>query len=315
MNLQRFVTEVLETIGGVVIPLEYGLCEVLLPDPYREIFHDRTEYLLAFDFEVAQENPGAEFVTFGSYILDRAIDIVMEHTVSTIRYGISGALTVSNPEQKIRQYLNMNTENIKIISTRKVMGVWAAFCFRIGYVSDERVEEIREIWIDLLTGKCASIMEKKKSSIFYETSPLYHYPLPCALDFPTAFSRAYEEITACIEDRQEAHLQKHELERELYRIEEYYTELEKENQKSLERRGINDERKQTLQKKGQALLLDKQKQRREMIDKYSIKTDTGLDYGILYFIPLLEYRAMITNRNHSQEQVLYYNPILKCFSG
>ena len=314
MDLQRFVTDVFETLGGMVIPLEYGLCQVLIPENYKETFQGKSEYLLAFDYEVAQENQSAEFVTFGSFILDKVIGIVIENTVSTIRYGIlPSGLTLSNPQRKIEQYLNANPKNIKITNSRTVMGLWTAFCFRIGYTSEERMEEICEIWIDMVTGNRAEKMEKLKSSVFFESSPSYSFPLACIPDYLATFKTAYNEVVAISEKRNMIYISKHEMDSELLRIDEYYEELIKENQKRMERRGNTEERIETLKAKEQALELDRKKQLSEMIDKYRVKTDITLDYSITYLIPRLEYKILIKNHSQGMDKILYYNFITKEF--
>jgi hypothetical protein len=245
--------------------------------------------------------------------LIKVIETVTANAVSTLRYGIPSGLTLSNPQPKIGQHFNTNPGNIEISGSRTVMGLWSAFCFRIGYTSEERVEEIREIWIDLLTGKRAAEMEKLKSSIFYESTPSYQFPLAGIPDFPAAFSEAYKEAEVTARSNNMVYLHKHEMESELQRIDEYYDELEKENQKSMERRGVNEERMETLKAKGRTLLLDRKKQRSEMIDKFSIKTDIALDYGITYLIPRLEYHVLIKDHSQSVEKILYYNFITKGF--
>lgn len=86
MQLQQFVTETVENLGGMVMPVEYALCHVLIPETYASYFQNKTEHKLSFDFEVAQENPDSEFVTFGSYVLEQLLAIVRDkakndHTV------------------------------------------------------------------------------------------------------------------------------------------------------------------------------------------------------------------------------------------
>lgn len=41
MQLQQFVTETIEELGGVVIPVEYALCQVLIPKNYASFFKTR----------------------------------------------------------------------------------------------------------------------------------------------------------------------------------------------------------------------------------------------------------------------------------
>ena len=97
MQLQSFVTEVIESLGGVVIPVEYALCQVLVPDSYKEYFQNKTELELAFDFEVFEENPQSEFVTFGSYVLDQVLLLANQKAMSTLRFAEVLQLKLANP--------------------------------------------------------------------------------------------------------------------------------------------------------------------------------------------------------------------------
>jgi hypothetical protein len=71
VNPRSFVTAYLERAGAVLEEAGYELLEVLLPEGLP--FKDQEELLLAFDYEVAQENPKAIFVTYGSLFLDRRV--------------------------------------------------------------------------------------------------------------------------------------------------------------------------------------------------------------------------------------------------
>lgn len=312
MDLQNFVTEVIETMGGAVVPLEYALCHVLIPDSFSEIFHGKSEVTLAFDFEVAQENPESEFITFGSNTLDNIIDIVDKNAISTIRFGVIDRLSLSNPEEKISKFLNARNRNdIKITAERPIMGIWAVFSFRISYTSDMQVNEIQDIWVDLLTGKVSPNMKKNEVSVFYEMNSLYNYPIPVLIDIHAAFSTAYRHVVSESEKNKESKMRRQEFQNEIDRIRVYYTDLENENLKRMLRKGTTDEKKQELISKGAALELEKEKQQLELEDKYRIKVDISLCNGIIYAIPQLEYHVLVSFRNLEDEKVIYYNPVLK----
>lgn len=311
MELQRFVTKVIEELGGVVIPVEYALCKALVPDEYEEYFQGKTEAVLCFDFEVAQENPEAEFVTFGSHLLDKLIEITYKKTISSLRYGVVDRLSLSNPMDKIKRFLGLERADVEISSERPVMGMWAVFTFRVGYVSDERVEEVRGIWADLLTGEPSPYMGQ--AQVFYETKPLYNYPVPVDINIPHAFENAFRQVRAEAQSQERKHGRKEDLEREIQRIKDYYEDLEEENHKKMDRKGISEERIQELVSKGKSLELEREKQIREMEDKYTIKVDIALDHGVVYAIPGIEYRAVISFRGAKEERILYYNPVVKSF--
>jgi len=115
MNLQNFVLQVIEIIGGDIDRLEYALCYVILPDEYIDMFEGKSEMLLAFDIEVAQENPDSEFVTFGSYILDKIIEIANKKAICTTRYIAVDNLILGKAQEKLKNFLNIDRGILEIL--------------------------------------------------------------------------------------------------------------------------------------------------------------------------------------------------------
>lgn len=311
MELQQFVTEVIEAAGGLVIPVEYALCQVLVPEKYKNIFQGREELVLAFDFETAQENPEAEFVTFGSYLLDQLIQLARSKAVCILRYGIVDRLMLFNPEEKIRRYINAERAEVKVLEERPVMGMWIAFVFRIGYISDERTEEVRKLWIDLITGEPSPGMER--INVFYEEKPLYIYPVPETLEVNDAFQKAYGQVKDEAAAKAQKLAEENMLDKEIERITDYYEDLQEENKRRMERKGISEERIAELVSKGKALIVERDRQIKEMAEKYMVNTEILLEHGIIYAIPRMEYRVRISRRGEMEELKLYYNPLLKEF--
>lgn len=313
MQLQKFVTDVIEGLGGVVIPVEYALCQVLIPEEYRSFFQGKTALELAFDFEVAQENPQSEFVTFGSYILEQVLIIANQKAVNTLRFAEVERLTLANPIKKITQFLKDENGKVTIIDESIVMGVWAVFQLHIALVSDEKVEKAEQIWVNLITGEISELMNEEQNRIIYKSAAMYHYPIPTNLNMDKAYHTAYQHALASIETQQKQRHQDQQLQKELYRIESYYKELLVENERRAMRKGLKDEKLQEIEEKSKAIELEKDKQVQEMKQKYHAKIEIVLDHGILYFVPLLQFNIDIQFRSEHKERTLYYNPITKQF--
>ncbi|WP_078429199.1 hypothetical protein [Alkalihalobacterium alkalinitrilicum] len=311
MQLQQFVTEIIEEIGGFVEPIEYALCNVLIPEDYISHFQNRAEICLAFDFEVAQENPEAEFVTFGSYILEQLLAIVQEQAVSTLRFVEVERLELGNPLKKISDYLMNESGKLTIVEERPILGIWAVFNYQITYVSDERIETSDQVWINLLTNEVSSTMKKDQNRIIYKHEALYNYPIPIQIDL----SKSLEVATKYVKQKgEQQNNQVHKLvalEKDVTRITNYYTELLNENEKRASRKGLSDEKKKEITTKSAAIELEKDKQLQEIHNKYNVQTEINLDNGILYFIPLLEFTLNIEFRGTGKKKIIYYNPITK----
>lgn len=314
MNLQSFVTSVIEAMGGLVEPLEYALCEVIIPDEYKEYFQGKTEMVLAFDFEVAEENPSAEFVTFGSYVLDKLIEIINAKAVTSVRYAVIDKLVLADAGDKLKKFLNIDRGTLEIVEEKKVMAGFAVFNFITGFTTEERVEENNEIWIDLTAGTVSQEMKDAKSSIFYETEPREIYPVSKLIPITDAFTTAFEEVKRTVDVEKLKYKDGLILQSEIKRIEEYYEDLLKENNKRMQRKGITEERIQELEGKNHALLLEKERQLNEIIEKYSVVTDIALQNGVIYFIPVIQYGIKLEIAHKEQEMLVFYNSITKNFT-
>jgi len=308
MNLQEFVSNTVETLGGIVLPLEYALCQVLLPDKYAARFQGRTELTLAFDFEVAEENPDAEFVTFGSNILSEVIDIVKTSPESTIRYVSAERLELSSPEEKIKRMIDDKC-SLELTSKAPVMGLWGLFVFHLHFMSDESFENIQEVWVNLLTGEVDDAIVT--TNVFYETNRLYPYPYAATAGLDKAFEIAWRYVNNDAEKQAAKYTSPSKIKEELNRIENYYHELLLENQRRATRKGLSQERVEELESKSAALELEKTRQMQEMKDNLTPKARITLLQGITYHIPLMELKCLVSKRLEKAERVFYYEPLYK----
>lgn len=316
LEIQRFVTEVIESIGGIVEPIEYCLVDAIIPNEYIDVFQDRSEFKLAFDFEVAQENPESEFVTFGSNVFNNILDIANLNAVSTIRYGVVDNLSCYNPETKILSSLHSDcplATRVNILSQRNIMVPLVLFNFRVIYSSDIQVSEDFGIWINLYNNSVCDGLKNEKISIFFEKSPIYNYPLGKKYSICSAFDLAIKDAEIEAQNKAQNYYREDELQSELSRIKSYYSDLEAENEKRLSRKGLSEEKKNEIQLKTEALKLEVVKQLAEIKNKHEVKISVNLMNGIIYYVPFIEYSYELSSRKATERLEAIFNPILKCF--
>jgi len=309
MDLQQYVTEVIEAAGGLVMPVEYALCYALIPEEMKEIFHGREEASLAFDYETAQENPESEFVTFGSYLLDSLMRYPSKKAISLLRYAVIDKIGVSNPEDKIMRKLNLRRAGFKIVKEQSVLSPWILFTLKTVYTSDEIIEQIEKIWVDTVRGTFVEHMED--FGIFYNTELKSDLMVPDTLEIKDAYKTAYDVIKKKAEAKAKRLSADKKLGREIERITDYYEDLQEENTRRMERKGISEQRIAELKDKSASLVLERDHQIREMTAKYSVKAEVYLENGVIYFIPEKEYTINITDKGMAGERKLYYNHIIK----
>ncbi|QQK74686.1 hypothetical protein HUG15_03080 [Salicibibacter cibarius] len=314
MELQKYVSEVVETLGGVVIPEEYALCQVLIPEDYKDYFQGQTDLILAFDFEVSQENPEAEFVTFGSYFLDQLLALASQKAKSTVRFVKIERLELANPLKKIQQSMPDEPGQMTITEERQVMGAWGMFQFKVYYISDQKEAASKEIWVDLLTDQVDHMIQEEQNRIIYQQAPLYNLPFPETFDFQHGFEVAMTNVRQQGEEEKNARLEEQTLQQDIDRIEEYYAELMEENKKRASRKGLKEEKKKDIEAKTNTIILERDKQLLDIKNKYDVQIEPALEHAILYCIPMIEYRVDIRFRREKQKKILYYNPITKQFA-
>ena len=311
MDLQQYVTEVIEAAGGLVMPVEYALCYALLPEDMKDIFGGREEASLVFNYEVAQENPGSEFITFGSYILDRLMHYPSKKAISMLRYAVVDKISLSNPEEKIMRELNLRRAGFRIIKKQTVASPWILFTLKTIYTSDDIIEQPEKIWIDAVRGKYVEHMNDL--GIFYSVEQNMEYAVPDTIEIADAYKIAYRVIKQKAEAMAKKLSTYKNLGREIERITDYYEDLQEENVRRIGRKGISAERKSELKDKSASLVLERDRQIREMTEKYSVKAEAYLENGIIYFFPETEYTINITDKGMAGERKLYYNHVIKKF--
>ncbi len=293
MQLQQFVTEVIEELGGVVDPVEYALCQVLIPETYASYFQNKTELELSFDFEVAQENPESEFITFGSYVFEQLLSIVQQKATSTLRFAELERLELGNPLKKLTEFLKDEPGKISILEEKPVLGAWAVFQYHLTYIADEKFQDNQQVWVNLLTNEISLDMKLEQNRIVYKQEPIYTLPLAAPINMNAALEEATKYVSDLSEQYKNEQSPKKTIEKDIDRITNYYKELLSENEKRATRKGLSEEKKAELAAKSEAIELERGKQLQEIYNKYNGHIEMNLDNGILYFIPLLQYHVEI----------------------
>lgn len=310
-DLQVFVTKFFDTLGAIVEEVEYSLIYVIIPEEYNDVF-GKTELKLCFDYEVYLENPDYEFVTFGSFILDKIISLSFKYSSSSIRYVFIDNLNVIEPEEKIKKFLNKDRCNIEIIEQDKVINYFVNYNFKVNYISDNVVEEFENVVINLNTLCVSNDFSKNLNNIFYGIKPQYDYPLNCSVDFLEGFKKAVEEIKFIGKSKANDFVNKSAKDKEIKRINEYYQSLKIEAEKRMKRKNLSQEKVNEYKHKIELYDIEKNKQLNEIIERYNIKSEIIFQNTVVYAVPVIYFKYKLTSRNEPDGQLgsCYFN---KCY--
>jgi len=312
LDLQQFVTEAIENLGGIVEPIDYALCDAILPERYCELFSGRTELRLAFNYEVAKENQDAEFVTFGSYLLDKLILVIHEQTKVYLQYAIVDHPHLENAQKKIEKYLNSGKTpcHVEIENECSLYGMYGLFVYECVFHTDEPFKENINIWVNMVNGR----PEPEMNNIFVMSAekPQYQYPvLTPDMEKALAYtnSRAQSKAQQILDSMDCNKL----LEKEVTRITDYYDELFSDNQKRLSRKNTTPEQAKVILSKGEAIRSEKMRQICEINNKYHYSFETHLSRVIIYCIPVTRYDIQNGSHGESCRECVFYNPVLRSF--
>lgn len=314
MNLQKYVTSLIEAAGGVVEDVDYALCEAVLPPERADLFSGKTELLLAFDYEVAMENPDAEFVTYGSYLLEKLIAYARNQAKFLIQYALVEHPDPANAKEKLeRHFFAKNRtahETVRIDSQRKVYSMHALFEFTADFRTDEPFRQDIPVWIDMARGCLETDMDS--GEMICSEKPQYDRPAtfsPLEPAIRLAKSEADRQARSILESLGGKEM----LQREQKRIGEYYDQMLLENRKLFNRKGVTPERKEKILFKENAIQSEKERQLKETQERYQYSAETELARVTVYFVPETLYEIRIVRPWETVREKAFYNPILHQF--
>lgn len=229
-KIRGFVTKCLESIGALVEFPEYNYAEVLLPDDFAWYFDGKSYFTLSFDFDVAKQHEDSEFVTYGSHFFDRVIDLATERGLTCKRHILDEKLEPRNLPQKIGRKVSFGNCRTTFVAGAPVLYHYALFSFKVSYISDERVDRVAKILINLNTGHVDDRMLKAVNSAIFTDSSHANY----TVEEMQSIDSAYQAATLALEERIQPMLHelngkiRSRLNSEKKRISEYYDKVDDE---------------------------------------------------------------------------------------
>ena len=311
MTISEFIEKTVNVMGGVFETVEYALSSVLIPDEYAEYFQGKTEFFLAFDYDVAQENPESDFVTYGSFIFDTFLEISRLTPLVTHKYMNVARTDIADAENKIKKSFNL--ENVPVIVEEEFgAAMFCQFYFSVKYISDETTENLIPVWINLCAGK----VDREIGKIFIPTDDSFNDDLNILHfehgDINEAYKTAFAEVISTAKQSPLIETDRRIIKSETERINRYYDELILENKKRTERKGLTEERIKEISEKEKSLVLERNRQTAEIIDKFTTKIEPSLENAIVYHIPCKRFICSMGKRINN-EFIVYYDFALKRF--
>lgn len=313
VDLQRLVTDYLTAAGAAVDPRSYALIEVLLPDCLAEFLGVTPHTLLAFDLEVARENAGAEFITYGHPLLDRVLQGCLGMGRTVRLYAATVRLTPpSNLQARIAGALDfVGARGARVVHTQIEEQHTAWFQYRLTLQADEKRLQVAGVLLDLHTALPLDHLAAALGRTFWDTAPDAVLPAPVTVPMALAYREASK------------HLEQHALrqalaefdrelrpyrERELSRVQGYYDSLATDMRRRIELAGPSpSEKRAKLEQKLVATEEDRQRRVKDLRDKYSPRAAAALEAVTWYVWPRVRVRLLVDRRTRQDQVDVWYD--------
>lgn len=312
-SIQDFVIRTLESFGALVEQKEYALAEVLVPDVLAQRFNGKNMLLLAFDYEVAQENESSEFVTFGSYILDEVTHLALSKGRTMECFIPVERLEVpSKIEELVQEAVYFVKCRPPQVKNQYIMEhCYYRFNFHCAYQCDEKQEEILPVLVDMNTGRQDEEVQQllleierglplQKRQYVLPMVPMIAdkdaYTLACAAAKPR-IAESMEKVNRSI-----AVLQN----QEMSKVTRFYKNTIDDLERRLSRsQDIN--RMERLKKQIDAAKADEKRRILDVKEKYSVQAVVALDSIVAYRLPNIHLTLEIQQKDEFFEFGVVFN--------
>ncbi|MFC1712967.1 hypothetical protein ACFL6S_04815 [Candidatus Poribacteria bacterium] len=197
VKIRRFVTTCLESVGALVEFPRYNYAEVVIPDEFADYFDGENYFNLSFDFDVAKDHEDSELVTYGSYFLDRVFDLASQRGLTCKKHIIDENVEIRNLDQKMKGKITFRNCRSSFVANAPIIYHYMLFNFKVSYISDERVDRIVRVLVNLNTGHVDTNMLKAVGSAFFTDDPHTNY----TVEQTRPVDDAYRAATVALEEQ------------------------------------------------------------------------------------------------------------------
>lgn len=310
LELRSFVTSFLERTGAVLEEAGYGLVDTLMPDEMLPHFSE--QMLLAFDYEVARENPAAVFVTYGSPLLDTMARLAVSYGRYTVLHCPDLGFNQS------RRFDREIAEKLEFLRCRppRVVYQWLAdhvfwrFYFRAVFHSYEKTEELLPVVLDGFTGLPAPDFDSWWGAIVPAQEPQYKLACTEGLSLPVLYSAACREAGTQAKEKSRV-LQGRAAQlraREMAKVAGYYSQTVNDIEKKLAATE-DTAKKERLQKQRAATRADWQRREKDTLERYAVEVELRLDHLVACHLPRVHIKLELQHKDRLLNATVLYNPL------
>ena len=317
-HFDNFLHDYLSARGAALQRTGYGILEVLVDERLEQEL-GKSELVLAFDYDAAQETPESDYITYGSTTLEQIVNLAVSgHTVAE-RYSPSSGKPPANLAEIVTRHVGLRASDLSISSVKEYLNPVIRFTFKAAHVSDDREEQLVSTWVDGHHEKINRLYGDIKH-IFYESSPsrllpeLQCKPLPELLRISLAEVEHFTSNRRLELEAQNARL----LAAESERTEAYFGTMMDDCDAVLSRAiAAGDEaQKKQVKAKQDSIEMQRRHHLDDIAQKYNVRLEVSLLSLALYLVPRWRIvwgskKKTNSSSGHADGGTLFYDELLK----
>ncbi|MEW6228565.1 MAG: hypothetical protein AB1700_10870 [Bacillota bacterium] len=313
VNLQEFVADLINIAGGVVEAPDNGLLHAALPADVANRFSLPEFAVLAFDYDVARETPEAEFVTFGSPVLDRFVSLGTEIGRLTREFAmVSAARVPPNLMDRIESKIGFNRSRRPVLKTAIVQAYErAVFRFIVSYICDERFSDSVTIAVDTATLADDTDILAESEAVFFGSDS------EALSGIPAAEKRPYEDVLdaalARLQERARSRLAVYQAEvsgfcqKELVKVLGFYERTLADLIAREKAAAEDSEKRARIRAKIEACQQERQRRISDVVNKFKMTAEARLDSVTLQVMPKVRALLEVEHKDSTYTQAVFYN--------
>ncbi|HEY9790095.1 MAG TPA: hypothetical protein V6D22_06845 [Candidatus Obscuribacterales bacterium] len=320
-QLERFVSRYLTNRAADVAQPSYGILEAVVDEHLSRSLQMKGDYIkLSFDYESAQEEQDAQYITYSSKFLEVLVDLAVRDHVAVIRY-CPGKDAPSKPEERAAEHLQTAIKNVALVDRAKPYLVpCLRFKFKIAYLGDEREEELHHVWVDGHSGKQIPQYSEIGHIFFNDAPDDIVRPELSLRPLAPLLSAALQALEAAGLDRRKelAAQNLNQRDADLQRTDAYFGSMIADLQLKLSKAKLakDDVQEKQLAGKLNAVMLQKQHHNNDINDKYRVRREVSLLDAALYMVPRWRVSVQVTagrGQPAGSTVTLWWDEILRRF--
>lgn len=327
-ELETFVIDYVQEVGGIAEPAGYGVYEILLPEPVAQRWQ-APAYL-----QVTFADGRAEEVTRLGYnhpLVERMVQDAQRQTASTSLYVNGLRLQKSGVEEAALKgwaVINARVLPEKGATVARGRSTYVRFNFKAAILSHEKQERLASVLMDAHTGQRVEAAEQietratatepdpllaslRDAPVRWQPqggpsleAPLAQETLQALLE--RAKTAVLAEMAADLSELQKRVIRFHELDRA--RLTEYYDELERDLNRRL--KTASPQRRDGLQDKLAAVQTERKHKLADLQERYQVRVNLTLLNLLVIQQPKLYVPVLIENRTTRIRVAAVWDPLL-----